>query len=91
MNLVAMRARLLLGSSYEFEKAVDARFRDGVSPNATALERIALESAYAIVMGAFMDRSEWRICRSIEAIHHAEWLWRKARMLADGPAGQVAA
>jgi hypothetical protein len=92
VNFHAVTERLLLGSSYLFQQAVRAALAGvTVLDEGDDLERNALAAAALIVVDAFTDQNEWRMARSIEAIHHAEWLWKKARALADGPPAQAAA
>lgn len=85
MNPDSITRRLLTGSSYPFAKAVRDRLASTTVDQAATVEQHALDAAAAIVTHVINHPDDWHVHRGIEAIHHADWLWRRAQRLTQGP------
>lgn len=78
-------ARLLAGSSFEFERAVSRRVRGTTGPNTKSSAGVAVEAAVVLINEVHHAGTEWHVWRGIEQMHHVDWCWRKACEFAAGP------
>lgn len=85
MTLDSTTRRLLTGSSYEFAKAVRAQLASTTDDQAITVEQHAVDAATQIIRHVYARQTDWHIHRGIETIHHADWLWRRAQRLTNGP------
>jgi hypothetical protein len=81
MTLEQTATRLLAGSSPGFTAAVTERLRATTVDQAATAEQHALDAAAALVRLANKGATDWYLHRAIEAIHHADWLWRRAQRI----------
>lgn len=84
MTLEHVMGRLLAGSSYGFQQAVEDRLRDDWTCTLDTAES-AIEAAAVLVREVHKGGTEWHVCRGIEAMHHVDWLHRKAVIVRAGP------